>query len=161
MGPFDWVGVVAILIAILSLLISLNSHLRDRSKLMFEGSLITMIGSTTSYQLRIRVSNIGRRPISINEIRYESQVLEHREHGISNIWSQILGGAPPKFSSVELAENQTRQFVSREHTIREMLDMASEIKVEIVDSRARTHDLLLNNDAKALTEEELRIVEEG
>jgi hypothetical protein len=92
------------------------------------------------------VTNLGRRPVSIVEVHYEDNESDLND-GECAISSPIYGGIVDKGIAIELAENQTRSFLSGELTRDELLRKTRRICVVVCDSRGEMYVNTIDNDA--------------
>jgi hypothetical protein len=99
-----------------------------------------------TYEIKVDVTNLGRRPVSIVHVQYKDNE-EDLSEGQYAICSTIFGGIVDKGGPIELAENQTRSFstcdLSRDHLLRK----TKRIDVAVCDSRGEMYVNTIDNDA--------------
>ena len=99
----------------------------------------------------VDVTNIGRRPISIVEVFYEQDAKE-REYPIR---TPIHGGFVDISSPVELAENQTRRFRSKDISLKELLESTKVFTVGVIDSKGKLYKTSIENVGFYVPDEDL------
>lgn len=148
MQAFDWIASIALGISLLSLAVALNQHLRDRYKLRFTAFILTRTGDNgETYQIGVKATNDGRRPVSVADIYFEWVLDDDGQRLRYQIRTSIHGGRPDEVHPVELMESQTRQFMSEEYSQQKMIQLSSVIDVYVRDSRGKTYHLPVDNDA--------------
>ena len=140
----EWISTFAVLISLISLGVSLDLWLRDRYKLKYSVALVTTVSTNPTYRICVVVTNEGRRPISIVTVFYEDEA-DAVEYPIR---SPIYGGFPyGSQKSIDLAENQTKEFTSKELSRTELLKRTKNLTVGVIDSKNKVYNMKLENEA--------------
>ena len=114
--PFDPLAAAALLISLVSLGFSIEGRWHDRHKLRCVARMSTTYGpGQETYEIRVDVTNLGRRPVSVVDVQYKDNE-EDLNDGQYAIRSPIYGGILDKGVPIELAENQTRSFSTSDLT---------------------------------------------
>lgn len=155
--PFDPLAFAALLISLVSLGFSIENRWRDRYKLICAAHMSTTFGADQeTYEIEVEVTNLGRRPVSVVEVVYKDNE-EYLNDGKNAIWSPIHDGKLKKESPVELAENQTKSFATRELSRDELLRKTRRIDVVVRDSTGARYVNTIDNDAYSGAEIEAEV----
>lgn len=140
----DWLAIAALVASLCSLGISARTFMRDRYRLRFDGFILVTTGNPEdSFQLGVTVTNEGRRPASITEIYFETDLAKDAYP----IRTPIHGGLPDTLQAIVLAENETHRFMSKPMNLSKMLQLARVINVCVKDSAGRLYRIPVYNDA--------------
>ena len=141
----DPLAAIALIISLASLGFSIEARLLDRHKLNCVSQMSTTYGADQeTYSIEVVVTNLGRRPVAVVEVSFEDHKKDVSPGGFV-IRSYIHGGFVDKMDPIDLAENQTRFFSTRELTREDLLKKTKRIDVLVHDSRGKIHINTIEN----------------
>jgi hypothetical protein len=137
-------SLLAILISLGSLTVSVKNYRRDRYALHFTGYLLSTLGDRPdnhTYEICVRATNLGRRPVSIVDIYFSTDPSKTTFPMVMPIHGHLAGDVV----AIELRENDTKVFKSKPLPPKRMLELAPEIEIHIADSARNRYRIFIEN----------------
>lgn len=143
----DLLSTIALVISFVSLGISMINFLKDKYKLKVRASIAY---GSEPFNIDVQVTNIGRRPISIVEVFYAEDASE-RDYPIR---TPIYGGFIDKVPSISLAENEAKQFWSKDISLESLLKTTKKLEVGVIDSKGKLYKTCIDNAGYSVLDED-------